>query len=81
MMLKHFLSIALLLCLTSCMRPSDALSVEPLTKYNGMTVDEMKNKLGKPYFEDSYPLSKAKDIMRGHLQQYFKKDFQYKKCP
>lgn len=51
--------------------------IKQIFKYNGETAYKMEKKLGKPCYNEIYPLSKANDEMRSHVQQYFKKDFQY----
>ena len=48
---------------------------EIIHKYNSLLQSEMVQAFGKPDYEESFPLSKARDEMRGPLQKHFPKKF------
>ncbi|NLB54226.1 MAG: hypothetical protein GX811_00390 [Lentisphaerae bacterium] len=56
-----------------CTHPSltSNSSVQAVHKYDGMTSRQLIATLGKPYYEDSFPLSSALDEMRTPIQKYF----------
>ena len=59
--------------LLGCVRPSQSSngSVQAVHKYDGMTFQQVTATLGKPYYEDSFPLSSGLDEMRAPIQKYF----------
>ena len=58
--------------LLGCVRPSQSSngSVQAVHKYDGMTSQQVIATLGKPYYEDSFPLSSGLDEMRAPIQKY-----------